>query len=113
MSQQITIVGGGLAGLSAAIACAEGGAKVRLLEAHDALGGRARSNDGPFKANLGPHALYQDGPLWQWLAERKLLPAHVGPPLAQRERREVPLGRRRAAHAAAGRDSLGAAPARS
>lgn len=81
MSQQITVVGGGLAGLSAAIACAEGGAKVRLLEAHDTLGGRARSDDGPFKANLGPHALYQDGPLWQWLADRKLLPAHVGPPL--------------------------------
>jgi phytoene dehydrogenase-like protein len=78
---QITIVGGGLAGLSAAIACAEGGAKVRLLEAHDSLGGRARSDDGPFKANLGPHALYQDGPLWQWLAERNLLPPHVGPPL--------------------------------
>ena len=81
MSQQITIVGGGLAGLSAAIACAEGGAKVRLLEAHDALGGRARSDDGPFKANLGPHALYQDGPLWQWLVERNLLPPHAGPPL--------------------------------
>jgi hypothetical protein len=78
---QITIVGGGLAGLSAAIACAEGGAKVHLLEAHDSLGGRARSDDGPFKANLGPHALYQDGPLWQWLAERNLLPPHVGPPL--------------------------------
>ncbi len=78
---QITIVGGGLAGLSAAIACAEGGAKVCLLEAHDSLGGRARSSDGPFKANLGPHALYQDGPLWQWLAERDLLPAHVSPAL--------------------------------
>ena len=48
MSQQITIVGGGLAGLSAAIACAEGGAKVRLLEAHEELGGRARSSDGAF-----------------------------------------------------------------
>jgi hypothetical protein len=82
MSQQITIVGGGLAGLTAAIACAEGGAKVRLLEAHDTLGGRARSDEGPFKANLGPHALYQDGPLWQWLADRNLLPANVGPPLA-------------------------------
>ncbi len=82
MSRQITIVGGGLAGLTAAIACAEGEAKVRLLEAHETLGGRARSNDGPFKANLGPHALYQDGPLWQWLAERSLLPAHVAPALA-------------------------------
>jgi len=81
MSQQITVIGGGLAGLSAAVECAEGGAKVRLLEAHEELGGRARSNDGLFKANLGPHALYQDGPLWRWLAERKLLPAHVGPPL--------------------------------
>ncbi len=78
---QITIVGGGLAGLTAAITCAEGGAKVRLLEAHDALGGRARSADGPYKANLGPHALYSDGPLWRWLAERNLLPAHVRPPL--------------------------------
>ncbi len=83
MSQtsQITVVGGGLAGLTAAIACAEGGAQVRLLEAHEQLGGRARSAEGPYKANLGPHALYSDGPLWQWLAERKLLPAHVRPPL--------------------------------
>lgn len=79
---RITIVGGGLAGLSAAIACAEGGARVRLLEAHDQLGGRARSADGPFKANLGPHALYSDGPMWGWLAERGLLPNAVRPPLA-------------------------------
>src|ERR1039458_10719327 len=78
---EITVVGGGLAGLSAASAWAEGGAKVHLLEAHDSLGGRTRSDDGPFKANLGPHALYQDGPLWQWLAERNLPPPHVGPPL--------------------------------
>jgi phytoene dehydrogenase-like protein len=78
---RITVVGGGLAGLTAAIACAEGGADVCLFEAHDALGGRARSMDGPYKANLGPHALYSDGPMWQWLAERDLLPEHVHPPL--------------------------------
>jgi phytoene dehydrogenase-like protein len=78
---QITVVGGGLAGLTAAIECAEGGAQVRLLEAHDELGGRARSAEGQYKANLGPHALYNDGLLWQWLAERDLLPAHVRPPL--------------------------------
>jgi phytoene dehydrogenase-like protein len=79
---QITVVGGGLGGLTAAIACAEQGASVRLLEAHHALGGRARSADGPYKANLGPHALYSDGPYWSWLAERDLLPDHVRPPLS-------------------------------
>jgi len=78
---QITVVGGGLAGLTAAIACAEGGAKVRLLEAHEQLGGRARSTEGPYKANLGPHALYSDGAMWGWLNERGLLPGHVRPPL--------------------------------
>ena len=80
--RQITVVGGGLAGLTAAIACSEGGARVRLLEGHGALGGRARSDEGPYKANLGPHALYRDGVLWHWLAERDLLPECVHPPLA-------------------------------
>jgi phytoene dehydrogenase-like protein len=79
---RITIVGGGLAGLTAAIECAEGGAEVRLFEAHDVLGGRARSMAGPYKANLGPHVIYKDGPLWHWLAERALLPAHKNAPLA-------------------------------
>ncbi len=79
---QITIVGAGIAGLTAAIACAEGGASVRLLEAHEALGGRARSSAGPYKANLGPHVLYKDGPFWKWLAGRKLLPRYAGLPLA-------------------------------
>lgn len=77
----ITIVGGGLAGLSAAIAGAEGGAAVRLLEAHDVLGGRARSTGGPYKANLGPHVLYKDGAFWRWLQERDLLPPYAGLPL--------------------------------
>ena len=44
---EITVVGGGIAGLVASIACAEGGANVRLLEAHAQLGGRGRSTDGP------------------------------------------------------------------
>jgi phytoene dehydrogenase-like protein len=78
----ITVVGGGLAGLTAAISCAEGGCKVRLLEAHETLGGRARSSDGPYKANLGPHVIYKDGGLWGWLADRDLLPPYAGPPLS-------------------------------
>lgn len=79
---RITIVGGGIAGLTAAIAAAESGTKVRLIEAHEALGGRARSMGGPYKANFGPHVIYKDGPLWDWLAERELLPPYAGPPLA-------------------------------
>jgi phytoene dehydrogenase-like protein len=79
---RITVVGGGIAGLTAAIACAEGGASVRLLEAHRDLGGRARSTGGPYKANFGPHVIYKDGPLWEWLVERDLLPPFGGPPLA-------------------------------
>jgi phytoene dehydrogenase-like protein len=96
---RITIVGGGIAGLTAAITAAEGGAPVQLLEAHDSLGGRARSTSGPYKANFGPHVIYKDGPFWSWLAERELLPHYSGPPLAgirfrwQGEiRRTPPLG---------------------
>jgi phytoene dehydrogenase-like protein len=68
----ITIVGGGLGGLVAAITCAENGARVRLHEAHRMVGGRARTTGGPFHANLGPHVVYDDGPLWAWLVDRGL-----------------------------------------
>ncbi|MGA2009184.1 MAG: NAD(P)-binding protein [Solirubrobacteraceae bacterium] len=77
----ITIIGGGVAGLTAAITCAEQGAAVSLFEAHDHLGGRARSTDGPYKANLGPHAIYKGGTLWSWLSERDLLPPIARPQL--------------------------------
>jgi phytoene dehydrogenase-like protein len=79
--QEITIVGGGIAGLVAAIAAAEAGTPVRLVEAHAQLGGRARSTEGPYKANLGPHVLYKDGPLWGWLKDKGLLPRHTNTPL--------------------------------
>lgn len=71
---EITVIGGGLAGLTAAITCAEGGENVRLFEASERLGGRARSTDGPYKANLGPHAIYTGGTLWNWLTSRGLMP---------------------------------------
>lgn len=71
---EITIIGGGVAGLTAAITCAERGAGVRLFEAHESLGGRARSTDSPYRANLGPHAIYKGGVLWDWLSERGLMP---------------------------------------
>jgi phytoene dehydrogenase-like protein len=80
--EAITIIGGGLAGLTAAISSAEQGADVRLLEAHAELGGRARSTDGPYKANLGPHALLCNSPFWAWLGERDLLPPSARPRLS-------------------------------
>jgi phytoene dehydrogenase-like protein len=73
MRTPITVIGGGLAGLTAAIACAEQGAAVHLFEAHDSLGGRARSTTGRYVANEGPHAFYCDGAPYQWLAERRLV----------------------------------------
>jgi phytoene dehydrogenase-like protein len=68
----VSVVGGGLGGLITAIACAEAGKQVRLFEVHGQLGGRARTSPGAFKANHGPHVLYDDGPLWAWLDERGL-----------------------------------------
>jgi len=79
--QQVTVIGGGVAGLTAAITCAERGASVRLLEAHETVGGRARSTDGPYKANLGPHAIYTGGVLWNWLSARDLMPPLARPVL--------------------------------
>jgi phytoene dehydrogenase-like protein len=78
---EIRVIGGGLAGLAAAITCAEGGSEVKLFEAHQQLGGRARSTDGPYKANLGPHAIYTGGVLWDWLTQRNLMPPVARPPL--------------------------------
>jgi phytoene dehydrogenase-like protein len=96
---RITIVGGGIGGLTAAISCAEAGTEVRLLEAHEQLGGRARTMDGPYKANLGPHVLYKDGDFWQWLRDRKILPSYAGLAMASvrfryegKSRRTPPLG---------------------
>jgi phytoene dehydrogenase-like protein len=72
--ERVTIVGGGIAGLVAAISCAEAGCSVRLLEAHEEIGGRARASGGPFVANFGPHALYEGRANWRWLEERGILP---------------------------------------
>ena len=56
------VVGGGLAGLTAAATIARTGRAVTVLEGGEHLGGRARTRrrDG-FDLNLGPHALYRAG----------------------------------------------------
>jgi phytoene dehydrogenase-like protein len=68
----VTVVGGGLAGLVAAVTAAGSGAPVRLLEAHATLGGRARTTAPPHLAHEGPHVLYGDGALWRWLVAQGL-----------------------------------------
>ncbi|MFD6435776.1 NAD(P)-binding protein [Streptomyces venezuelae] len=81
-SLKLTVIGGGLAGLTAAISAAEAGARVTLREAHHTLGGRARTSEGTYKTNEGPHALYNGGPLWTWLKQRDLIgPLAPLPPL--------------------------------
>jgi hypothetical protein len=70
---RITIVGAGLAGLTAAIASAEAGADVVVHEAHATPGGRARATAAPWIAHDGPHVFYADGPHWRWLVERDLV----------------------------------------
>ncbi|NEK60510.1 FAD-dependent oxidoreductase [Geodermatophilus sabuli] len=69
---ELVVVGGGLAGLVAAVTAAEAGADVRLVESHSRLGGRARSTPAPFVANEGPHVFYGDGAAWSWLRRRGL-----------------------------------------
>jgi phytoene dehydrogenase-like protein len=79
---RITVIGGGLAGLTAAISAAEAGAKVTVYEAHHTLGGRARTAEAPYRTNDGPHALYKGGPHWSWLQQRDLIgPLAPLPPL--------------------------------
>lgn len=102
----MTVIGGGLGGLAAAITAAEGGALVTLHEAHRTLGGRWRSTPvrratrshgsrdsslvkganasggaGVYRAHEGPHVIYRDGPTWAWLNERGLLGVTCGVPL--------------------------------
>jgi len=76
----LTIVGAGVTGLTAAIEAAELGGRVIVAEAHSLPGGRARSLPAPFRANAGPHGIYADGPWWAWLERRGLTPPVVTAP---------------------------------
>ena len=60
MPQQHTIVvGGGVAGLTAAAYLARGGRSVKVLEKASTLGGRASTDHAAgFSLNRGAHALY-------------------------------------------------------
>ncbi|WP_328887791.1 NAD(P)-binding protein [Streptomyces sp. NBC_00316] len=90
--QRIHIIGGGLAGFTAAITAAESGAPVTVHEAHHTLGGRARTAEDPYRTNDGPHALYRRGPHWTWLAQRGLLGPTATVPLLAAARLRFRLG---------------------
>lgn len=80
MKPDLTIIGAGLSGLTAAIEVAERGWRVTVAEAHSRPGGRARTLAAPFRANTGPHAIYVDGSWWAWLERRGLTPPIVEAP---------------------------------
>jgi isorenieratene synthase len=61
---RVAVVGGGVAGLAAAVGLAERGVTVTLLEQHDQLGGRVRAwpvehPDGPATMSRGFHAFFR------------------------------------------------------
>jgi phytoene dehydrogenase-like protein len=79
-SFDVVVVGAGVAGLSAALTAASGGAGVLVLDGHPA-GGRARTTevDGVLH-NVGPHALYRAGAFAGLLARHGVIVTGGGPP---------------------------------
>jgi NAD(P)-binding Rossmann-like domain len=71
-SRPVHIIGGGIAGLVAAITAAEGGAPVILHEASVRVGGRALGRTSWAGVNLGPHVVLTDGALVRWLRARSI-----------------------------------------
>lgn len=91
MSQQaeVIVIGGGLAGLMAALTAARAGRRTVLLERGEALGGRAQTQDWRgFRLNVGAHALFKGGRGYALLGEMDLLPAGAEPNTKGRTLRE-------------------------
>lgn len=72
---RINVVGGGLAGLTAAAVALTEGAEVTVFEARRTAGGRARTSPHHgFRLNQGPHALYLGGAGMRILASLGISP---------------------------------------
>lgn len=77
----VAVVGGGIAGLTAAAFAARAGASVRLLDARHEIGGRARTaKTNGFSFNEGPHALYRATTGHAALQELGIRPKGGNPP---------------------------------
>lgn len=83
-TEQFIVVGGGIAGLTAAVALAQKGCNVTVYEQSRHFGGRAATQhqDG-FSLNLGPHALYRNGPFYKALREWQIPFSGKTPQLTQ------------------------------
>jgi phytoene dehydrogenase-like protein len=98
LSNNVVIVGGGIAGLAASIYLARGGRTVTLFEKRRYLGGRAVTHlRHGYRFNLGPHAFYRGGEGSRVLAElgipvRGGVPKKSGIALYGTERHKLPLG---------------------
>jgi phytoene dehydrogenase-like protein len=82
ISIDVAVVGGGLAGLTAAAFAARAGAVVHVLDARQQVGGRAQTavRNG-FHLNQGPHALVRASDGAGALRELGIVPAGGRPPL--------------------------------
>src|SRR5689334_21385267 len=67
----VVVIGGGIAGLTAAALLGKSGRSVTLIEQAEHFGGRARTQTTPegFHFNIGPHALYRTGHAMRVLRE--------------------------------------------
>lgn len=100
VDRDVVVIGGGLAGISAALRVADGGATVTLLEGRPRLGGAAFSfRRGVLSVDNGQHVFLRCCEAYRWLLERlgvtdrTVLQARLDIPVLAPDRRRAHLRR--------------------